>query len=148
MALVLPKFPRRRASAGQPAVGEPLINLRLDRSEAIYQPGDQLVCSWTISSLKDLALDSVETSVLWYTEGKGDEDLGIHSFQRVEREDLERLFPVPQWQFSTQLPASPLSYEGYLVRIRWCVRLRIFRTQQKDIVLQQPFYLGPASCGL
>ena len=37
---------------------------------------------------------------------------------------------------------SPLSYDGAIVRIRWCVRLRLFIRRGKDFVLEHPFTLG------
>jgi hypothetical protein len=40
------------------------------------------------------------------------------------------------------LPNSPLSYDGVILRIRWCVRLRAFLTRGKQLVEQRTFRLG------
>jgi hypothetical protein len=48
---------------------------------------------------------------------------------------------VPR-RFSTVLPASPLSYDGEIVKICWCVRLRIFLPQGQESLAEVPFRLG------
>jgi hypothetical protein len=44
--------------------------------------------------------------------------------------------------FATRLPHSPLSYDGPLVKIRWCVRVRVFLESGKDVVGEKIFRLG------
>jgi hypothetical protein len=44
--------------------------------------------------------------------------------------------------FSTPLPQSPLSYEGVIVKIRWCVRVRVFFESGRDHVAEQVFTVG------
>jgi hypothetical protein len=44
--------------------------------------------------------------------------------------------------FGTDLPASPLSYEGVIVKIRWCVRVRIFFVGGRDFVSEHVFDVG------
>jgi hypothetical protein len=80
--------------------------------------------------------------MLWYTEGKGDEDMGVHFFERrtpddAEQRDLRRLH-----RFETVLPPSPLSYNGLVVKIRWCVRVRVFLRRGRKFVADQPLQLG------
>ncbi|XZE54447.1 hypothetical protein SH139x_000412 [Planctomycetaceae bacterium SH139] len=80
--------------------------------------------------------------MLWYTEGKGDEDFAIHFFHRWSAARLSQLnLALPQ-TFATDLPASPLSYEGHLLRIRWCIRLRLFLAVGKEIVAEQPLRMS------
>lgn len=81
--------------------------------------------------------------MLWYTEGKGDEDLAVHYFRRWSAARLAELDLSAPQQFTTELPASPLSYHGHLVRIRWCLRLRLFLTDAADIVTEFPLTLQP-----
>ncbi len=78
---------------------------------------------------------------MWYTEGKGDEDLNVHYFQRWNETQLKQLDLNNAIPLRCQLPYSPLSYEGTLVRIRWCVRLRMFCSGSREIVAQMPFQL-------
>jgi hypothetical protein len=40
------------------------------------------------------------------------------------------------------LPKSPLSYDGAIVQIRWCVRLRIFFAGGGQFTEDLPFVLG------
>lgn len=87
-------------------------------------------------------VDGLEISVMWYTEGKGSEDIGIHMFQRLNREELNNV-PLDQMrQISSILPSSPLSYEGRMLKIRWCVRLRLYLRDSREITAEKPFYLG------
>jgi hypothetical protein len=45
-------------------------------------------------------------------------------------------------KFSVALPASPLSYEGILIKLRWCVRVRVFLKSGKNYFAELPFRLG------
>jgi hypothetical protein len=85
--------------------------------------------------------DAIEHSVLWYTEGKGEEDLGVHFFQRV----ADRALRGPSGlsgDFATTLPKSPLSYEGVIVKVRWCIRVRVFYEGLRDYVSEHVFEMG------
>jgi hypothetical protein len=44
--------------------------------------------------------------------------------------------------FRTTLPMSPLSYDGVILKIRWCVRVRVFLTKGREYVAQTRFQLG------
>jgi hypothetical protein len=46
------------------------------------------------------------------------------------------------WQFETTLPNSPLSYEGTIVKVVWCVRVRVFLDRGKEFSAEWPFQLG------
>jgi hypothetical protein len=118
----------------------PLLSMTLDGSRQ-YQPGANLSGEFQIDLVNRDDIRAVELSVLWQTEGKGDTDLGVHFFQRW---DWHQSVPQPDlWQkFATTLPASPLSYEGYLLKIRWCVRLRVILKSRHEFVEEQPFTLG------
>jgi len=39
------------------------------------------------------------------------------------------------------LPVTPLSYHGRLISVQWCVRMRLFLANGREIVAEQPFYL-------
>ncbi|MDZ4851060.1 MAG: hypothetical protein SGI77_17370 [Pirellulaceae bacterium] len=107
-----------------------------------YMPGDELVFQYKLVSIDPTAILAIEASVVWFTEGKGNEDLGVHFFQRLTREAItDRDFSQPQL-ISTLLPESPISYEGRLLKIRWCIRVRLYLNDGTDLVAQEPFYLG------
>jgi hypothetical protein len=45
-------------------------------------------------------------------------------------------------RFATILPPSPLSYDGQIVKVCWCVRLRLFLPQGQETLAEVPFQLG------
>ena len=115
--------------------------LQFDRPGRIYEPRDSLGVTYEVAGVEAERMRALERSILWYTEGKGEEDLGVHFFERIA--DASQLPAVlPQGVFSTQLPASPLSYEGVIVKVRWCVRLRVFFEAGRDFVSEHVFSLG------
>lgn len=121
---------------------EPLISLQLLRPSRLFRPGEELAAEYQIDAIDPREILAVEASVLWYTEGKGDEDLGVHFFERrlpadAEEGDLRRLH-----RFRTALPNSPLSYSGQIVKIRWCARMRVFLRGGKEMLFEQPFSIS------
>ena len=73
---------------------------------------------------------------------KGTEDLGVHYFQRLSGNSLASIDWSIAQRVACPLPLSPLSYEGKLVTISWCVRVRFFLSDGTELMAQQPFYLG------
>jgi hypothetical protein len=117
--------------------------MRCCRPDGYYAPGETLACTWQIENLSPDSLLGLEASILWHTEGKGDEDLAVHFFHRWSANRLQELnLALPQ-RFSTRLPASPQTYDGHLFRIRWCARLRLFLSSGAEIVAEQPLTLLP-----
>ncbi len=107
-----------------------------------YMPGEELKFQFELQGIPPTKMTAIETSVVWYTEGKGNEDLGVHFFERSTGDALtQRDWTQPQ-TVSTLLPVSPLSYEGRLLKIRWCIRVRVYLADGTDMVAQEPFYLG------
>ena len=49
MAIVLPKFSRRRSSAGLAVETQPAVNLALCREDGMYEAGGVLSAKWKIS---------------------------------------------------------------------------------------------------
>ena len=98
-------------------------------------------CDYQIDAVDANELAAVEASVLWMTEGKGDEDMGVHFFQRRVPADSDIGDLRPLHQFEATLPNSPLSYHGELVQVRWCVRVRLFMKSGKEYCAEHPFVL-------
>jgi len=122
---------------------EPLISLVLQRRDRMFAPGDTLTAEHQIDAVDAADIRAIEVSVLWYTEGKGEEDLAVHFFKRLSAEEDANYRNLHQLgRFSTELPNSPLSYEGVNLKIRWCARLRLFMPQGKKFVADVPFRLG------
>jgi len=121
---------------------EPLVSLCIDRAGRRYEPGATLAGQFQIDAVDPHDLSAVELSVLWHTEGKGDEDLHVHHFERFENngDDYGQVHVFRQ--FETTLPGSPLSYEGAIVKVHWCVRVRLFLSHGREYVEDFPFQVG------
>ena len=118
------------------------IRLTLDSPTAHYQPGERLTGRYMVDGTRPWAVRAAELSVLWYTAGKGEEDMAVHHFERLVDEAARPLdLRVPR-RFATVLPASPLSYDGQIVKVCWCVRLRLFLPHGQETVAEAEFRLG------
>jgi hypothetical protein len=123
-------------------MSESEVSIRFDGNGRAYQPGETLSGECRLEAVPADALKAIELSVLWYTEGKGDEDLAVHDFQRIAADGGQPLDPQRPIHFSTTLPNSPLSYDGQIVKVRWCVRVRVFLTHGRRLFGQHVFRLG------
>ncbi len=130
----------------QPEPPTPRVAITFDGLRTHYEPGDTLSGQYVLEEIAPRDVKAVELSVLWYTDGKGEEDLAVHFFDRLDPAvtlvDLTQ--PRP---FSTRLPQSPLSYAGVILKLRWCVRVRVFVQQGKDVFAELPFELGCVPAG-
>jgi hypothetical protein len=144
VAIVLPKFPSRRLSARRSIAvrTEPAIGLRLLTLQQALEPAEILSFEYCLKRVTTAMVDRLEVSVMWCTEGKGNDDLGVHLFESFNREQLAQQPLNQPRQVNTMLPNYPLSYEGRLMKIRWCVRLRLYLSDGREITAEQPFYLG------
>lgn len=119
----------------------PRVLVQFDRADRRYLPLDPLSVRYQVDGVTDARIRALEHSVLWYTEGKGDEDLGVLFFKRIT--DIGTLAAATrEGGFAVNLPRSPLSYEGVIVKIRWCVRVRLFFAGARDFVSEHVFELG------
>ncbi len=123
-------------------MSEPVIVIRFDGNGRIYCPGETLAGQYRLQGVHPSRVKAVEVSVLWYTEGKGDEDLAVHEFWRLNADDAGQFDPTRPQPFSTTLPNCPLSYDGQIIHLRWCVRVRAFLGRTKEVVGQKIFRLG------
>lgn len=130
----------RTGRAAEPRI-DPRVSAFFNRQGRRYGAADEVRLSYTVEGIGDLAVTAVERSAVWYTEGKGEEDLGIVYFERVT--DTAELPPQQAaGRFGFRLPPSPLSYEGVIVKIRWCVRVRLFFAGGRDFVSEHLFEVG------
>lgn len=128
-------------TTGEPARGLPVVTVFFDTADRIYEPLEMIEIRSQISLPSGSSLRAIERSVLWYTEGKGEEDLGLHFFERLtDRAAVSAA--AAEGRFSARLPRSPLSYEGLIVKIRWCVRIRLFFDGGRDFVSEHVFDVG------
>ena len=117
------------------------MNLTLCREDGLYRAGGMLSVKWRVSRVPLDEIQGIEISVLWHTEGKGDEDLHVHHFHRVVESRVRRVGLADEQSVNCVLPATPLSYHGQLLSLQWCVRMRLFLAGGREIVAEQPFHL-------
>ncbi len=121
---------------------DPSIRIGFEGDVNEFQPGDFLKCEFVVGLEPEHVIHAIETSVIWLTEGKGDTDIGVHFFERRQKQALTGdTFKQPQ-RIGTVLPASPLSYEGQILKIRWCVRVRLFLPDGRQFTQDEYFQLG------
>jgi hypothetical protein len=120
----------------------PLIRVSFVEPRSLYWPGELLACRYQIDSVDRNELQAVEASVMWQTEGKGEEDMAVHAFQRRVPADTPDGDLGRSSQIETVLPNSPLSYSGVILKIRWRVRIRVFYSKGRELLADLPFQLG------
>ena len=90
----------------------PLIVIRLDGDNRHRQPGQTLSGQYWIESLDPSQVKAVEASVLWYTEGKGDEDMAVHEFWRRDASDAPSAGRPPARAVLHHAPQQPAELSG------------------------------------
>jgi hypothetical protein len=81
-----------------------------------YRPGETLKGSaaWRL----DAPVEQMEVRLLWFTRGKGTQDVTVHA---------ARTFPSPaltaQQPFEFNLPDAPYSFSGRLISLTWALEL-------------------------
>jgi hypothetical protein len=121
---------------------EPLISLCFVGPRRAFAAGDEFEAEYQIDACDPEEIQAIEAAVLWYTEGKGDEDIGVHFFERRTPADAEDGDLRPLRRFRIRLPNSPLTYQGAIIAIRWCIRVRLFLKKGRQFVADQPFTVG------
>ena len=140
--VVCPQGERREE---QPVMSEPAVIIRLDGNGRVYQPGRNTLrrvprpkrTPRTRSGsrgIRPAGTPRARETRTWSSMSSG----GGRRLRRLVQS------PRPQ-RFSTTLPRSPLSYDGQIVKIRWCVRVRAFLQRGKEVVGQKVFRLGNVS---
>ena len=128
--------------AALPQSMEPLLSIQVYNDPAVYRPGDAMRFDYQVDAIEEDVISAVEASVLWVTEGKGDEDFGVHFFERRVPSDAEDGDLRPLHTCSLTLPKSPLSYDGEILQVRWFVRVRFFAKGGKEYCIEKPFVLS------
>lgn len=123
-------------------MSEPRIIIDFDESGRPFQSGETISGEFRLESFDLEEIKAIEVSVLWHTEGKGDEDLDVHEFRRISIDDLNWTESRRPYRFAAVLPNSPLTYDGVILKIRWCVRVRVFPRRGREIVDERTFVLG------
>ncbi len=116
----------------------PSVAVHFSRVDRRYEPLERIDVRYVVET-GGAVVRGMERSVLWYTEGKGEEDIWVHFFERMTDRATAA---AATGTFGCVLPRSPLSYEGVIVKIRWCVRVRLFFVGGRDFISEHVFDLG------
>ena len=100
----------------------PEIDVRLEQEA--YRAGEVLTGAFAVAADDGDELETLEVSVLWHTAGRGTEDLGVIHFEEWPAAQGRPFDRTQPHAFTCRLPRTPLSYDGVLVKVRWCVRVR------------------------
>jgi len=81
-----------------------------------FAPGESLRGS--VEWMGDAAPEALELRLLWYTEGRGDRDVGVARSLRFETPSA-----LGSTSFELEAPSGPYSCSGRLVSIRWALEV-------------------------
>ena len=123
------------------------VRIEFEGQKTAWQPNERLSGRYRLAREDASNIERQELSVLWYTSGKGDEDLKVHSYQEWRSDSPDWTNPRDWKSFDYVLPPSPLSYDGVLIKIHWCVRVRYFAVGGTQILGEAPFQLGDVARG-
>lgn len=90
------------------------IGLQIDGDRFAFSPGETLsgTVAWNLAT----APRSVALRLLWYTTGKGDQDVGV-----AETQDLPATQASERRRFTFTLPEAPHSFSGQLISLQWAL---------------------------
>jgi len=115
----------------------PSVAIHLDGNQREYVAGEKISGEVEVGYFgSEVELRQAEVAVLWYTEGKGDQDDGVAYLAKLWEGATQ---PMGSQRFSVQLPLLPLSYQGRLLKIHWAVRVRLDLRHGKDVVAEEGF---------
>ena len=92
------------------------LSIQLEQDKTVFRPGD-VVAGTVRWQLEDQARQ-VELRLLWYTQGKGDEDAGLVETMTFAQPGLS-----DQRSFRFTLPSAPYSFSGSLISLTWALEL-------------------------
>lgn len=92
------------------------LSIKTNENKTRFSPGEQVIGTvmWNVAR----QLKSIELRLFWYTQGKGDQDVGIVDFVAFDSPE-----PDGQRDFSLQLPEGPYSFSGKLISLMWALEL-------------------------
>ncbi len=90
--------------------------IRIETRDGVtaFLPGETV--EGTVGWHFDAPARSVEVRLLWYTEGKGDQDVGVVASVPLANPGADEIRP-----FQIRLPAGPYSFSGRLISLVWAL---------------------------
>jgi hypothetical protein len=108
------------------------LSITLDGERTAYEPGDRV--RGTVSWMVEGEPESVEAHLLWYTEGKGDQDVAVVATAALPAA------AEGSAELDLQLPIGPWSFSGKLVSLLWAVELAV---EPGIAATRQPIVVAP-----
>lgn len=90
------------------------IQIETEGGANAFLPGEMI--KGTVSWQLDPPLTDVELRLVWYTEGKGDQDLQIVETARFHTPGV-----VDRRGFTIRIPQGPYSFSGKLISLLWAL---------------------------
>lgn len=91
------------------------LTIVLEDGRTAFEPGERV--RGTVSWLLDEAPGEMAVHLLWYTEGKGTQDVGLAVTRTLRPE------AAGSAEIDMQLPEGPWSFSGKLVSLQWAIEL-------------------------
>jgi hypothetical protein len=113
-----------------------------DGDVLFYAPLDEVAGSVRVTAESHLAARHIWLRLIWFSEGRADEDVERLDELDIGRGDLQPGEMVRS-EFRFQLPPAPWSYAGTYVSIVWAIEAVIDRPMARDIVHRERFVMRP-----
>jgi hypothetical protein len=91
-----------------------MIQIETRDGRTAYQPGEEV--EGTVRWRFEAPPKSLEVRLFWYTEGKGERDVGV-----AESLPLSNPGPEDHQPFRFRLPAGPYSFSGKIIHLLWAI---------------------------
>jgi len=112
------------------------LTIQLEQNKTAFQPGD--VVAGTAHWQLEGQARQVELRLLWYTQGKGDEDAGLVETMTFEQPGLS-----DRRSFRFTLPNGPYSFSGSLISLTWALELSV---RAGDNCERKEITISPTGC--
>jgi len=108
-----------------------MLQIQIDGGRSDFAPLETIqgTLHWTL----DAAPDAIELRLPWYTEGRGDRDIGLVRTLRIEAPGA-----VGSHAFELEAPSGPYSFSARLISLRWAVEAVAdpgSRSARKELVM-------------
>lgn len=92
------------------------LTLELNDGRTQYRPGEAIrgTANWYL----DESAEALEVRIFWYTQGKGDRDVGGMETERIDSPGIEG-----SHEFAFTAPSAPHSFSGTLISLIWALEL-------------------------
>ena len=97
-----------------------MITISLDQSNTHFRPGEAISGTVSWADLGEQT-DKLETRLVWYTEGKGNQDIEV-----IKSLPLHVTQPDGSARFEFTAPTRPFSFSGKLISLIWVIEVVVF----------------------